>query len=476
MSTVFDRDAATLRVTDTLQAGHFYRVVWRWHFYAGLFVVPLLLVFALTGIVYLFKPQLDDMMYPQQVVPQGAALPFTQQFAAATTAYPNSTISKVTPGATAARSTEIVLSTSNNRERTLFVDPYRGAVLGERDEQNNLQYYALKLHGELMLGVFGDTTMELAACWAIVLLVSGVFLWWPRKGAKIWGVLLPRLQWANQRLFWRDMHAVVGFWSALLILFMLLSGLPWAGFWGTQFSKLASSYPPQIWDDVPQSTVLTGTLNKASGTKTVSWATEQLPMPQSNPDAHAAHNHHAATNATIVSAGIDIDRVIALAQARGVAPGFSVSLPQNATGVYTVSLFPSDPTKEATLHIDRYSGEVLADVRWSDYGLAPKAVEMGVALHEGKYFGPLNQALMLVACLLVITVCVSGTVLWWRRRPEGRLGAPAMPHNFPLWKGATAIIVLLGAVFPLVGISLVAVLLLDFLLIRRVPVLRRVMN
>ncbi len=35
----------------------FYALAWRWHFYAGLFVAPFMILLALTGIVYLFKPQ-----------------------------------------------------------------------------------------------------------------------------------------------------------------------------------------------------------------------------------------------------------------------------------------------------------------------------------------------------------------------------------------------------------------------------------
>ena len=41
----------------------FYNLAWRWHFYAGLFVAPFMILLALTGIVYLFKPQLDALMY-----------------------------------------------------------------------------------------------------------------------------------------------------------------------------------------------------------------------------------------------------------------------------------------------------------------------------------------------------------------------------------------------------------------------------
>ena len=36
-----------------------YRTIWRWHFYAGLFVIPFILMLSVTGAAYLFKPQLD---------------------------------------------------------------------------------------------------------------------------------------------------------------------------------------------------------------------------------------------------------------------------------------------------------------------------------------------------------------------------------------------------------------------------------
>ena len=36
-----------------------YRKIWRWHFYAGLFVLPFTVVLSVTGSIYLFKPQID---------------------------------------------------------------------------------------------------------------------------------------------------------------------------------------------------------------------------------------------------------------------------------------------------------------------------------------------------------------------------------------------------------------------------------
>ena len=40
-----------------------YQRIWRWHFYAGLFVAPFLILLSLTGILYLYKPQLDNLLY-----------------------------------------------------------------------------------------------------------------------------------------------------------------------------------------------------------------------------------------------------------------------------------------------------------------------------------------------------------------------------------------------------------------------------
>lgn len=40
-----------------------YRAVWRWHFYAGLLVLPFLMLMALTGGLYLFKAEIDDAVY-----------------------------------------------------------------------------------------------------------------------------------------------------------------------------------------------------------------------------------------------------------------------------------------------------------------------------------------------------------------------------------------------------------------------------
>jgi uncharacterized iron-regulated membrane protein len=87
-------------------------------------------------------------------------------------------------------------------------------------------------------------------------------LWIPRGKLSIFGTLIPRIWSKNKQIFWRDLHTVPGFYGTLLIGFLILSGLPWTGFWGETFAHLTSHYPSQMWDNVPQSTLLTGSLNQ----------------------------------------------------------------------------------------------------------------------------------------------------------------------------------------------------------------------
>ncbi len=66
-------------------ANALYRAIWRWHFYAGLIVAPILLVMAITGSIYLFNSEIDDLLHHDRrfVTVEGAAMPASHSIAAA---------------------------------------------------------------------------------------------------------------------------------------------------------------------------------------------------------------------------------------------------------------------------------------------------------------------------------------------------------------------------------------------------------
>ena len=81
---------------------------------------------------------------------------------------------------------------------------------------------------------------------------------------------------------------------------------------------------------------------------------------------------------------------------------------------------------------------------------------------------------MLGACLAVITLSVTAAVMWWRRWPSGTAGAPRRAGDLRVTRGVIAVMLVLGMLFPLAGISMVVVLLADVLVIQRLGALRRV--
>ena len=441
----------------------FYNLAWRWHFYAGLFVAPFMIMLSLTGMIYLFKPQLDSMMYSSLLnVPTGHHTVSADDLQKRVMeAYPQATIKQYLPPVAADRSAQFVVL-KDGQELNVFIDPYHGDVLGDQDAKNNLQAFARAIHGELMIGTVGDRLVEIAAGWAVVLVVSGLYLWWPR-GRTAAGILWPRLN-SRGRVLWRDLHAVTGFWGAALLLMMLLSGMTWTGFWGKQFADVWNTFPAAMWNDVPKSDVEARSLNSATR-QTVPWALENTPMPMSGD--HAEHMAHGDAHAGPAAPTISLQNVQDIATQRKVEPGYSITAPSTATGVYTIAVFADDPRNDATLHIDQYSGKVLADVRWEQYGTVARATELGVMLHEGKMFGTLNQIIVLLICLMILLSAVSGVVIWWKRRPQGKFGVPPLRHDLPTWKTGVAIMLVLAVAFPLVGASLVVVWVLDRLLLTR---------
>jgi uncharacterized iron-regulated membrane protein len=442
---------------------NFYNLAWRWHFYAGLFVAPFMVMLALTGIIYLFKPQLDLLMYSSLLeVPVGHhTVPADDLLQRVKAAYPQGQVTQYLPPVNAERSAQFVVKNAGH-ELNVFVDPYHGDILGEQDAKQNLQAIARAIHGELMIGTVGDWLIEMAAGWGVVLVVSGLFLWWPRGQAA--GILWPRLN-SRGRVLWRDLHAVTGFWGATLLLVMLLSGMTWTGFWGKQYAQVWNVFPAAMWDNVPTSDIEARSLNSATR-QTVPWAMENTPMPMSGD--HAEHMNHGNAHAGPAAPEVSLQDVQNIASERKVEPGYSITLPTTATGVFTIAVFADDPRNDATLHIDQYTGKVLADVRFEHYGAVARATEIGVMLHEGKMFGTFNQIVVLLICLMILLSAVSGVVIWWKRRPEGKFGVPPLRHDLPTWKTGVAIMLVLAVVFPLVGASLLFVWLLDRFVLPRV--------
>ncbi|MCG2840149.1 PepSY domain-containing protein [Sandaracinobacter sp. RS1-74] len=436
-----------------------YRAIWRWHFWAGLIVAPFLLILSVTGAIYLFDEELNDLLMPELhfVEPVHHALPPSALIRAAIAEYPGTPTRIDIPDA-ADRPAKVHVRPHRGEPLHVMVDPASGRVLGSFVYTRTLVGFADVMHGSLTLGERGDAIVELAACWALVLIATGLYLWWPRGRWKAAGILYPRLS-AKGRLFWRDVHGVAGVWSLALILFLLLTGLPWAVVQGPLIrggmEALGIGAPQQAWGHMAPASQPMG---KALGR--ISWTQETAPMPVSDPVHSGHHGEHASTSGPDEAAIAGADSVFDRAAKLGMARGYRLYLPQGETGIYTALAFPGRPQGQRTLHFDRWSHELLREYAWSQYGVGAKAVELGVQIHMGRYFGLPNQLLMLFPCLAIVLLVGSGIAMWWKRRPAGAFAAPPRAPQARM-RGALWILAVAGMLMPLLGLSLILVWLID---------------
>ena len=447
-----------------------FRAFWRWHFYASALVVPILLVLSVTGLVYLFRFQLEPLLHPDLMRVDHAEGQLTQpwqtQLEAVQAAHPTDTVVSFTEPTAAGDAARFTLETTEGLTRDVFVDPYTVRVLGSLDPDSTISGTAVRLHADLMAGRVGDVLIELAVCWAIVMALTGFYLVVKGRRAR------RRQREAgapNARL--RTTHARTGAFVGAGLLLLVVSGLPWTGIWGEQVQRLATDRGSSMWAEDPGAlSDPTSTLDESlpHGHHDVPWAQGQTVVPQSDPDS-------AVEGAEVASLGTAVE----VGSRSGLAHPMTVALPTDERGVYSVIGYAfNDPGAERTVHVDRFGGAVVSTYGYDDYPALAKLVSQGIAVHEGRRFGTLNFWITALLCVAVIVSCVTGPLMWWRRRPRGsgELGAPR--GRMPVAASPVLALLLVGlAVFlPVFGVSLVVVLLLDRFVIRRVPRLRGAFN
>ncbi|MFD9700051.1 PepSY-associated TM helix domain-containing protein [Lentzea sp. NPDC059081] len=430
----------------------------RLHFYAGVLVGPFLVVAAVTGMLYAFAPQIDDVLYSDKlwVEPAGTAKPVSQQVAAAQAALPEGTVTAVQVFEDPEATTRVVFSAPGLAEeysKTVYVNPYTAEVRGELTTwagSTPAVTWLDQFHRDLQLGEVGNLYSELAASWLWVLSLVGLVLWLARRRTarrRVRAVLLPETGAKGVRKT-RSWHASLGVWALIGALFLSATGLTWSTYAGENFTA-----------------VLTALNAKAPALDTA--------LPGSAPVASGEHSEHTGTpgSATPVDAAT-FDEV--LAAGRGAGLDGPVELAPAAAPGSAWSVAQTDqtwPIRQDKAAVDPATGTVTARADFADRPFLAKLSTLGILAHMGLLFGLANQIALLLLAGTILTLIFFGYRMWWQRRPtrdDRRAPFGTAPkrggwQQLPLWFVIPAPLVLIavGIAIPLLGLSLVAFLVLD---------------
>lgn len=419
-------DSSEVPPSETKQFGignPLYRIVWRWHFYAGMMIAPTLIVVAATGGLYVFKDELEAVIYPgvTYVEPAAERTSYEKQMVAVRAAVPEAQRAILMQVFTNPnRATSIVFA---EKGQNVYVDPYRGRYLGVI-ERSGFFDTVLNIHRTLFLGTTGRVIIELTTCWTIVLTVTGIYLWWPGRANQLWGVWLPGLR-RKSYVVLRDLHVISGIYVAIVAIVIALTGMIYSNVWGSVFKYAAAK--TEAYDMFSKSMVC-----------------------RSPPDAR----------------DLPIDRIVEIAQHKMPSNNLTVWFPRIPNGVYLVTANNDrGPQVNEMLFIDRATGEILEDRHVSQTKLIYQWGSWNYPLLVGSIWGLPTKFLWLVTCVILTTLPVTGMWMWWQRRPTGRLGLPRrIDAARPGW--LVGIIVAICTLPPVLGLSVAILLACDLTVVR----------
>ncbi|MEU0497652.1 PepSY domain-containing protein [Mycobacterium sp. NPDC006124] len=429
----------------------------RLHFYAGVFVGPFILIAAVTGLLYALIPQIDATVFRHELTVDHvgqARIPLTEQMTAVRAAHPEGVVASIRPPAEPNETTQVSLSVPDvppDYGRTVFVDPYTGDVRGALTTFGQwmpLRAWFDELHRNLHLGAFGRNYSELAASWLWVIALSGSVLWLGQRARtrRLRRLAVPDRT-ATGRRRTMSWHGAVGVWIVVALLGLSVTGVTWSRYGGQSVNQI------QAHLDMTAPTVETA-LAAVPGVD---------PMP--------AEHHHDAAMAMGDDALRGADVALAAAQKAGLTGPMWMYPPTAPGQAWKVAEKKRDwPTRYDAISVDPDTGRVVDRVNFADWPFLAKLTNWAVDAHMGVLFGVLNQVVLALVAVGLITGVVLGYRMWWQRRPT-RGGAWAVGR--PPLRGAlrqtstptgllvVALAVGLGWFLPLFGISLLAFLLVD---------------
>ncbi|EFG06513.1 integral membrane protein [Streptomyces clavuligerus] len=433
----------------------------RVHFYAGLLVGPLLLIAAVSGLLYALSFQAEKFVYRQELtVPVGErALPLSAQVDAARAARPDGTVTAVWPAAEDDASTRVLMSApgvDEGKSLAVFVDPYTAEIRGELPSYGSsgalpLRTWLDELHRDLHLGDLGRNYSELAASWLWVVALGGLLLWLGRRRAARRALVLPDRSLPKGRRRTLSWHGSIGLWAVTGLVLLSATGLTWSRYAGENIGAVQDQL--------------------GGATPAVSATLADAPAGSGGGGDHSEHG--AGHGGAHQGADVGIDKALESARAAGIdSDRLAITLPAEGTGYVVKETDTFFPVQLDSVAVDPSNGSVLDELRFSDYPVLAKLTRFGIDAHTGVFLGLANQLALAALAAALIVLIVSGYRMWWLRRPTKGRGIGGRPVPRGAWRRlpVTALLPLAaltafaGWFVPLLGLSLLAFLVLDLAL------------
>ncbi|MEB7463238.1 PepSY domain-containing protein [Staphylococcus succinus] len=426
----------------------------RLHFYAALFITPLLITLTISGIGFLFFQEVENNVYKTEFFGNSSNQQhqtMNQAVEQVEEKFEGFYISKVSI-LEEPYNNRITLDDMAGNQRYVFLDEHN-QIVADQNAKHTYANVIRNIHSSLFTeNTFINYLVELTACWTIFMIISGSYMLIKKK-------LISN---KSKKLKFQKWHGILGLIIAIPLLILVLTGLPWSGFMGAKIAGIMDN---------------SGTLGQSelavnppkSDVNEIPWATRSNQQPASKETS--AHHGSGEIPNTKIQHQITIDKVIAQAKKEHITKPYSIVYPAKAEAAFTVSKGSNtgvtgldvSPYDEKTLYLDQYSGENLGEVKYQEYGVIGKWFTWGIPLHEGHLFGVANKVINLLICVALLVAIGLGLTSWIKRMGNRKVKLPVRVQK-PMSISLIIVLVILGLLMPLFGLSILVVFIIEALL------------
>jgi len=365
------------------------------HLWLGLFSGIIVVIVSITGAIYVFEKEIRSVTEPwTHVQPQDQKmLPPSALTDLAVKAVPGMKPTALNYGLPDQSAAAVSYSRKTGLLITVFMDPYNGRILKKTTtdfvgNKGEFDFFRFILHGHRALWLpypIGRPIIGVAILIFVVLLLSGLVLWWPKKWTKATRDKSFKVKWnASFKRVNYDLHNVFGFYSMLLLLIIALTGLVWSFQWVSKSVYWATSGGKSLTEEAAMVSDTTSKLafNMASVDKL--WA--QIAI-QDKPEGFYIN---------LPRQKADLVEVIAYLR----------SGTYYKTNIYNFDQYTLKPVKSA----GPYSG------RYADAGVADKLRRMNYDIHVGAILGIPGKVIAFFLAMVSASLPITGFYIWWGKR------------------------------------------------------------
>ena len=378
------------------------------HLWLGLASGLIIFVVSITGCIYAFEKELKSLFYRDHLYLMDyyehghiAMKPATELIKIAKSQVdknfePNG-ISVYGPGKSQYVQFYKLVKTTKNRlyqwygnqydyYYRVYLDPYTGKVLKVENTQWEFFMIVEAIHTSLLLGFFGEAIVAISILVFVLMLITGLILWWPKNlkvlNKSAWFRWKPTTRWRRKNY---DLHNVIGFYVLFIALAISLTGLSWSFHWIRD---------GMVW------------IGNGGNSNTTEW-----PNLKSDPETV----HHVS--------GIDKVHADLIASYPNLVNGFMV-LPKNSDITIYAFLREREDVYQYWLHYDQYTGKLLYKRDFDELTTGEQFYFKGYSIHVGSILGLPGKVLAFLASLLSASLPITGFLIWWGRRKNSKKSYP----------------------------------------------------